>query len=402
MKYANITEKPEQIKLRLLDFMEKSVYPNEHNHSGYLKNAENRFSAVPLVEELKTKAKEQGLWNLFVPKQFGGLSNFDYAPLAEIMGRVLWSSEVFNCNAPDTGNMEVFMKYGDQKQRDTWLTPLLNGEIRSSYVMTEPDVASSDATNVRTTILRQGDEYVINGKKWFITNAMYEKTEIFIVMGKSDPDNENRHLQQSQILVPKNTEGVKIIRALTTLGYDDAPHGHAEVHFEDVRVPVENMLLGEGRGFEIAQGRLGPGRIHHCMRLIGAAQRAMELACKRAVSRETFGKKLAEHQSVREDIACSYAELEQARQLTLLTAKRMDEVGPKEARDLIAAAKIAVPISVQNIIDRCMQIHGAGGLTEDYFMADAFNYARYCRQADGPDQVHMMSLGKQIIKKYGS
>jgi len=402
MKYANITEKPEDIKLRLLDFMEKSVYPNEHNYNGYLKNAKDRFSAVPLVEELKTKAKEQDLWNLFVPKQFGGLSNFDYASLAEIMGRVLWSSEVFNCNAPDTGNMEVFMKYGDQKQRDTWLTPLLNGEIRSSYVMTEPDVASSDATNVRTTILRQGDEYVINGKKWFITNAMYDKTEIFIVMGKSDPDNENRHLQQSQILVPKNTEGVKIIRALTTLGYDDAPHGHAEVHFEDVRVPVENMLLGEGRGFEIAQGRLGPGRIHHCMRLIGAAQRAMELACKRAVSRETFGKKLAEHQSVREDIACSYAELEQARQLTLLTAKRMDEVGPKEARDLIAAAKIAVPIAVQNIIDRCMQIHGAGGLTEDYFMADAFNYARYCRQADGPDQVHMMSLGKQIIKKYGS
>ena len=269
MKYANITEKPEDIKLRLLDFMEKSVYPNEHNYSGYLKNAKDRFSAVPLVEELKTKAKEQGLWNLFVPKQFGGLSNFDYASLAEIMGRVLWSPEVFNCNAPDTGNMEVFMKYGDQKQRDTWLTPLLNGEIRSSYVMTEPDVASSDATNVRTTILRQGDEYVINGKKWFITNAMYDKTEIFIVMGKSDPDNENRHLQQSQILVPKNTEGVKIIRALTTLGYDDAPHGHAEVHFEDVRVPVENMLLGEGRGFEIAQGRLGPGRIHHCMRLIG-------------------------------------------------------------------------------------------------------------------------------------
>jgi len=268
--------------------------------------------------------------------------------------------------------------------------------------MTEPDVASSDATNVQTSIKRDGDHYVINGKKWFITNAMYERTKILIVMGKSDPDNPNRHLQQSQILVPKDTPGVKLVRPLTTFGYDDAPQGHAEVHFENVRVPKENILLGEGRGFEIAQGRLGPGRIHHCMRLIGAAQRALEFACKRAVSRSTFGRKIGEHQSVREEIARSFCDIEQARLLTLATARRMDEVGPKDARDMIAAAKITVPLMAQNVIDRCMQIHGAGGFTEDYFMAEAFSYARWCRQADGPDQVHMMALGKDLIARYSA
>jgi len=307
---------------------------------------------------------------------------------------------VFNCNAPDTGNMEVFMKYGTPAQQERWLKPLLNGEIRSSYAMTEPDVASSDATNVQTSITRDGDDYVINGRKWFITNAMYERTQIFIVMGKSDPDNPNRHLQQSQILVPKGTPGMTIVRPLTTLGYDDAPQGHAVVHFDDVRVPVENILLGEGRGFEIAQGRLGPGRIHHCMRLIGCAQRALEYACRRSVSRTTFGKKLAEHQSIREDVAKSFAEIEQARLLTMKTAQKMDDVGAKDAMDMIAATKITVPLMAQTVIDRCMQIHGAGGLTGDYFMAEAFNYARWCRQADGPDQVHMMALGKQIIKRY--
>ncbi len=316
------------------------------------------------------------------------------------MGRVMWSPEVFNCNAPDTGNMEVFIKYGNEEQKKQWLEPLLAGEIRSSFVMTEPDVASSDATNVQTSVLRDGDDYVINGRKWFITNAMYERTKIFIVMGKSDPDNPNRHLQQSQILVPKDTPGITIERALTTLGYDDAPSGHAEVLFEDVRVPASNMLLGEGRGFEIAQGRLGPGRIHHCMRLIGCAQRALEFACRRAVSRSTFGKTLAEHQSVREDIAKCFSEIEQARLLTLKTAGKMDELGASEARDFIAASKITVPLMAQTVIDRCMQIHGAGGLTADYFMAEAFNYARWCRQADGPDQVHMMALGKQIIRQY--
>jgi acyl-CoA dehydrogenase len=389
-----------QLKAALVAFMDEHIYPNEKRYHEQLNALPNRFSTVPLMEELKALAKEQGLWNLFMPYDHGGLKNEDYAPLAEIMGRVLWSPEVFNCNAPDTGNMEVFMKYGTEAQKNQWLVPLLEGEIRSSYAMTEPDVASSDATNVQTSILRDGDHYVVNGRKWFITNAMYERTKILIVMGKSDPENANRHLQQSQILIPKNTPGVKIVRPLTTFGYDDAPQGHAEVHFENVRVPKENILLGEGRGFEIAQGRLGPGRIHHCMRLIGAAQRALEFACRRSVSRTTFGRKLAEHQSIREDIAKSFCEIEQARLLTLATARRMDEVGPKEARDLIAAAKITVPLMAQTVIDRCMQIHGAGGFTEDYFMAEAFSYARWCRQADGPDQVHMMALGKELIARH--
>ncbi|MGB1884639.1 MAG: acyl-CoA dehydrogenase family protein [Gammaproteobacteria bacterium] len=398
--HANITETANALKERLEAFMANHVYPNETRYHEELNSLPSRFDTVPLMEELKVKARDEGLWNLFVPKDHGGLSNADYAPLAEVMGRVLWSPEVFNCNAPDTGNMEVFMKYGTDAQKKEWLEPLLAGEIRSSFVMTEPDVASSDATNVQTSILRDGDEYVINGRKWFITNAMYARTKIFIVMGKSDPDNPNRHLQQSQILVPKDTPGITITRPLTTLGYDDAPQGHAEVLFEDVRVPAENMLLGEGRGFEIAQGRLGPGRIHHCMRLIGSAQRALELACKRAMSRSTFGKTLSQHQSIREDIAKCFSEIEQARLLTLKTAARMDEVGAKDARDFIAASKITVPLMAQQVIDRCMQIHGAGGLTGDYFMAEAFNYARWCRQADGPDQVHMMALGKQIIQRY--
>ena len=398
--YANISDSPELIKQELLAFMDEHIYPNEARYHEELNALPDRFGRVPLMDELKAKAKYDGLWNLFVPHDHGGLKNEDYAPLAEIMGRVLWAPEVFNCNAPDTGNMEVFMKYGTEAQKKQWLEPLLAGEIRSSYCMTEPDVASSDATNVQTSIRRDGDSYVVNGRKWFITNAMYERTKIFIVMGKSDPDNANLHLQQSQILIPKDTPGVRIVRPLTTFGYDDAPIGHAEVHFEDVRVPAENILLGEGRGFEIAQGRLGPGRIHHCMRLIGCAQRALELACKRAVSRTTFGRKLAEHQSVREDIARCFAEIEQARLLTLKTARKMDEVGAKNARDLIAASKITVPLMAQTVIDRCMQIHGAGGFTADYFMAEAFSYARWCRQADGPDQVHMMALGKQIIREY--
>ncbi len=385
---------------RLTQFMNEHIYPNENLYHKQLNGMADRFSTVPLMEELKAKAKAEGLWNLWLPTEFGGLSNEDYAGLAEIMGRVLWAPEAFNCNAPDTGNMEVFLKYATDAQKEQWLEPLLAGEIRSSYAMTEPDVASSDATNVQTRIEKQGNEYVINGKKWFITNAPYERTKILIVMGKSDPDNANRHKQQSQILVPKDTPGVKVVRPLTTLGYDDAPLGHAEVHFEDVRVPADNILLGEGRGFEIAQGRLGPGRIHHCMRLIGSAQRAVEYACRRAVSRETFGRKLSEHQSVLEDIAKSFSEIEQARLLTLKTARKMDEVGAKDARDLIAASKITVPLMAQTVIDRCMQIHGAGGLTADYPMAEAYNYARWCRQADGPDQVHMMALGKQIIRRY--
>jgi len=398
--HEKLFDDPAGLQDRLQAFMDEHIYPNEERYHEQLNALPNRFSTVPLMEELKTKARAAGLWNLFVPANHGGLTNVQYAPLAEIMGRVMWSPEVFNCNAPDTGNMEVFMKYGTPAQQERWLKPLLAGEIRSCYAMTEPDVASSDATNVQTSIRRDGDEYVINGRKWFITNAMYERSKILIVMGKSDPDNPNRHLQQSQVLVPKDTPGVKIVRPLTTLGYDDAPIGHAEVVFDNVRVPAENILLGEGRGFEIAQGRLGPGRIHHCMRLIGCAQRALEYACRRSVSRTTFGKKLAEHQSIREDVAKSFSEIEQARLLTMKTAQKMDEVGAKDAMDMIAATKITVPLMAQTVIDRCMQIHGAGGLTGDYFMAEAFNYARWCRQADGPDQVHMMALGKQIIKRY--
>lgn len=392
----------EQLLERLRAFMKAEVYPREAAYHDELAAAENRFAPLKTMDLLKEKAQAAGLWNLWMPKEFGGLSNLDYAPLAEEMGRVLWAPEAFNCNAPDTGNMEVFLKYGTPAQQEAWLTPLLAGEIRSSYCMTEPDVASSDATNIETRIERDGDHYRINGKKWFITNAPYERTQIFIVMGVSDPAHENRHQRHSQILVPKHTPGVRIVRPLSTLGYDDAPLGHAEVHFENVRVPAENLLLGEGRGFEIAQGRLGPGRIHHCMRLIGSAQRALELACQRAERRSTFGRKLSEHQSVLENLALSFSELESVRLLTLKTAATMDAVGAKDARDLIAATKISVPRVTQAIIDRCMQIHGAGGLTADYPMAEAFNYARWCRQADGPDEVHMMALGRQLVKRYGA
>lgn len=392
----------EQLLERLRAFMKGEVYPREAAYHEELAEAEDRFAPLKTMNLLKEKAQAAGLWNLWMPREFGGLSNLDYAPLAEEMGRVLWAPEAFNCNAPDTGNMEVFLKYGTPAQQEAWLTPLLAGEIRSSYCMTEPDVASSDATNIETRIERDGDHYRINGKKWFITNAPYERTQIFIVMGVSDPAHENRHQRHSQILVPKHTPGVRIVRPLSTLGYDDAPLGHAEVHFEEVRVPTENLLLGEGRGFEIAQGRLGPGRIHHCMRLIGSTQRALELACQRAERRSTFGRKLAEHQSVLENLALSFSELESVRLLTLKTAATMDAVGAKDARDLIAATKISVPRVTQTIIDRCMQIHGAGGLTADYPMAEAFNYARWCRQADGPDEVHMMALGRQLVKRYGA
>ncbi|PLW82467.1 acyl-CoA dehydrogenase [Kineobactrum sediminis] len=391
---------------RLQAFMDEHIFPNEARYAAELHQASSRFSALPIMDELKEKARAVGLWNLFVSPDHaeycdhGGFSNFDYAPLAELMGRVLWSPEVFNCNAPDTGNMEVLMKYGSPAQRERWLTPLLDGKIRSSYAMTEPQVASSDATNVELLIESDGDEWVLNGRKWFITSAMYERTRIFIVMGKSDPDKPNRHLQQSQILVEKDTPGLTVVRPLTTLGYDDAPLGHAELHFDNVRVPAENMLLGAGRGFEIAQGRLGPGRIHHCMRLIGAAQRSLELACERVESRSTFGKKLSKHQSVREDISRCFSEIEMARLLLLKTCHKMDEMTPQGALDMIAASKSTVPLMMQTVIDRCMQMHGAGGLTEDYCMAEAFNYARWCRQADGPDQVHQMALGKMVINKY--
>jgi len=399
------SDRASKLASQLDEFMQRHVFPVEKLYHEQVEGADNRWSTPPLMAELKERAKEEGLWNLFIPSDHGkyggaGLSNLEYAPLAELMGRVLWSSEIFNCSAPDTGNMEVLMKYATPEQQERWLLPLLSGDIRSSYAMTEPAVASSDATNIECSILRDGDDYVVNGRKWFITGAMHENCEILIVMGKSDPENPNRHLQQSQILVPRDTQGVTVTRSLRTLGYDDAPLGHAEVAFDNVRVPAENILLGEGRGFEIAQGRLGPGRIHHCMRLIGSAQRAMELACQRVESRSTFGRKISEHQSVRENIARSFAEIEQARLLTLMTADKMDKVGSKDARDLIAATKITVPEMAQRVIDRSIQMHGAGGLCDDWCLAEAYSYARWCRLADGPDEVHMMALGKQLIKRF--
>ncbi|MEY2909026.1 MAG: hypothetical protein RLZZ602_1549 [Pseudomonadota bacterium] len=400
--------KGDALLAKLKAFMQEHIYPNEHAYTAQLASAEDRFAVVPLMDELKSKARAAGLWNLFVPEEHarysdhGGLSFLEYAPLAEEMGRVIWCPEVFNCNAPDTGNMEVFMNFGTEAQKRAWLEPLLAGEIRSCYAMTEPQVASSDATNVQLQIQREGNEWVLNGRKWFITGAMNQRTKIFIVMGKTDPDNASRHLQQSQVLVPKDTPGVTIVRPLTTLGYDDAPIGHAELLFNDVRVPAENILLGEGRGFEIAQSRLAPGRMHHCMRLIGAGQRALELACDRVTKRQTFGKPLSKQQSIRENIAKSFSELEMARLLVQKTCWSIDGQGVKASIPLIAATKSTVPLMIQTIIDRCMQMHGAGGLTEDYGMAENFNYARWCRQADGPDEVHQMSLGKQVINMYAS
>jgi acyl-CoA dehydrogenase len=380
-------------------FFEREVVPVEH-----LYDQQVRASAVhrtpPIVQELKLKARNAGLWNLFLPGEHGaGLTNAQYAPMAEIMGRISWSSEVFNCSAPDTGNMEVLAQYGSPEQKKRWLEPLLNGEIRSSFSMTEPEVASSDATNIRCEIRRDGDEYVINGRKWFTSGAMNEDCKLLIVMGKTDPA-APRHLQQSMILVPRDAPGVRIVRDLTVFGYDHAPVGHPEIIYDNVRVPAENMILGEGRGFEVAQGRLGPGRIHHCMRLIGCAQRALELMCRRANSRVAFGHYLGEHGSVREDIAKSFCDIEQARLLTLHAAAKMDDSGNKGARDLIAAAKIVVPEMACRVIDRAIQVHGGAGVTKDTFLPEAYAYARYMRMGDGPDQVHMNALGKALLKQY--
>ncbi|MDE0157065.1 MAG: acyl-CoA dehydrogenase family protein [Gammaproteobacteria bacterium] len=397
------SETVQALQEQLNDFMQVHVYPVEQAYREALAGADNPWTTPPILEDLKQKAREQGLWNLFYPKAHSdgdALTNLEYAPMAEIMGRVIWAPEVFNCNAPDTGNMETLILYGTEEQKERWLKPLLAGEIRSGFAMTEPDVASSDATNISCSMVRDGDEYVINGRKWFTTGGMRDNCQILIVMGKTDPDNSDRHRQQSMILVPRDTPGVEIVRHVHSFGYDDAPFGEAEIHFNDVRVPADNILLGEGRGFEIAQGRLGPGRIHHCMRLIGCAQRALELACRRVEARSTFGKKISRHQSVREDIARAFCKIEQARLLTLLAADRMDKYGNKEARDLIAAIKITAPVMACEVIDDAIQMHGAAGLTEDFFLAEAYNYARQIRLADGPDQVHMMSLGKQVIQRY--
>ena len=390
-----------EMRARLEAFMAAHILPAEAVFRTHFETTATPFRTPDFFEDLKARARAEGLWNLFLPRAHGGtLSNLDYAQLAEIMGRVWWAPEIFNCNAPDTGNMETLLLYGSEAQKARWLGPLMAGEIRSGFAMTEPDVASSDATNIECEIRREGGDYVVNGRKWYTTGGMRESCAVFIVMGKSDPENPNRHEQQSMILVPRDAPGVEIVRHVTTFGYSDAPFGEAEIVFDNVRVLAENLLLGEGRGFEIAQGRLGPGRIHHCMRLVGAAQRALELVLDRVETRRTFGKKLSEHQSVREDIALSWCEIEQARLLTLKAAAKIDAEGAKSARDLIAAIKIVAPKMAQRVIDRAIQIHGGAGLTQDLPLAELFNYARQIRLADGPDQVHMMALGRQLVRAH--
>jgi len=391
------------LQTQLTAFMNAHIYPNENDYYAFQRSPDNYWKIWPKLEELKALARAQGLWNLFLPKNYGelspGLTNLEYAPLAEIMGRVLWSPEVFNCNAPDTGNMEVLAKYGTPDQQAQWLVPLMRGEIRSAFLMTEPDVASSDATNIETAIRLEGDEYVINGHKWWSSGAMNPHCKIAIVMGKTNPESP-RHSQQSQILVPMNTPGVKILRPLTVFGYNDSPEGHAEVLLENVRVPKQNLLLGEGRGFEIAQGRLGPGRIHHCMRLVGMAQRSLELMSVRAAARVAFGRSLSEFDSVRQNIAHSRCEIEQARLLTLSAADKMDKWGNKNAKDLIAMIKIVAPNMALRVIDRAIQIHGGKGVSSDTPLAYFFAAARTLRLADGPDEVHLSQLGKSTIGQY--
>ena len=386
---------------RLEDFMDKNVYPIEREYEDYFKTTDNLWKSPPLMTELKEKAKQAELWNLFLPEseRGAGLTNLEYSPLAEVMGRVTWCSEIFNCTAPDTGNMEVIDRYGSEEQKEQWLEPLLRGEIRSCFSMTEPEVASSDATNIESPIVLDGDEYVINGRKWWSSGAMNEACKIIIFMGKTDPDNPDRHKQQSMILIPMDTPGIKVIRPLSVFNYVDPPFGHAEISFDNVRVPKTNMILGPGRGFEIAQGRLGPGRIHHCMRLIGVAKRALELMCQRAENRIAFGRPLSVQGSVRESIALSASEIEQSRLLTLMAADKMDRYGNKEASDLISMIKVVCPRMACEVIDRAIQIHGAGGLSDDFFLAGAYSYARTLRLADGPDEVHLSSLAKKIIQR---
>ena len=393
------SDKSIELQQRVRAFMDTHVLPVEQLYYTQVQTSGHPYRTPAVLQELKALAREQGLWNLFLSSAKGGLSNLDYAPVKEIMGRVLWAPEIFNCSAPDTGNMEVLAHYGTPEQKARWLEPLMAGTIRSAFSMTEPAVASSDATNIQCAIRREGDHYVINGRKWFTSGALNEDCALLIVMGKTDPDHADRHRQQSMVLVPKNTPGVTIVRDITAFGYDDAPVGHPEIVYDNVRVPVSNMLLGEGRGFEIAQGRLGPGRIHHCMRLIGCAQRALELMCERANTRVAFGKALGEQGSVREDIAHSYCEIEQARLLTLHAADKMDREGNKAAKDLIAAAKIVVPSMAARVIDRAIQVFGGAGVSQDTFLPRAYVYARFIRIGDGPDQVHLSAIGKELLKR---
>jgi len=394
------TKKSLELQKKLDDFMQKHIFPNENEVLEFRIN--NPWKHSPKLEVLKSLAKKEGLWNLFLPKGYGklspGLTNLEYAPLAELMGRSSYSSEIFNCSAPDTGNMEVLAKYGTNEQKEKWLKPLMDGKIRSAFLMTEPDVASSDATNIETSIVRDGDECIINGKKWWSSGGMNTSTKIYILMGKTDP-NASRHVQQSMILVPAGTPGVTIVRPLRVFGYLDSPEGHAEIELKNVRVPIKNMILGEGRGFEVAQGRLGPGRIHHCMRLIGAAQRSLNMMCKRVDERETFGKKLKTYSSIRQDIAKSACEIEQARLLTLAAADKIDQFGAKKATNLIAMIKIVVPQMACNVVDRAIQAFGGMGVSQDTPLASFYVYARAIRLADGPDEVHMYQLGRNLVKE---
>ena len=392
------TDKTRELHERLTAFMDQHIYPNEQKFHEQI--AASRWTPTAIVEELKTKARAEGLWNLFLPESENGagLTNLEYAPLCEIMGRSVMAPEVFNCSAPDTGNMEVLARYGTPEQQERWLKPLLAGEIRSCFAMTEPAVASSDATNIESSIVRDGDEYVINGHKWWSSGAGDPRCKVAIFMGKTDPA-EPRHKQQSMILVPMDAPGVKVIRLLTVFGYDHAPHGHAEVSFKDVRVPASNLLLGEGRGFEIAQGRLGPGRIHHCMRCIGVAERALETMCKRVQNRVAFGKPLSTQGTIRADIAQSRMEIEQARLLVLKAAHMMDTVGNKVARAEIAMIKVIVPSMTLRVLDRAIQAHGGAGVSQDTFLAGAWAQVRTLRLADGPDEVHREAIAKLELAK---
>ena len=404
----------QELQAKLLRFMDDYIYPAEARYTAEIEantKAGKRWTPLETIEELKVKARAQGLWNLFLPPsadgsvreaEYGpGLSNQEYAPLAEIMGRVMWSSEVFNCSAPDTGNMETIIRYGTAEHKKRWAEPLLDGKIRSAFAMTEPAVASSDATNIEARIERQGDEYVINGRKWWISGAGDPRCAIYIFMGKTDPT-APRHSQQSMILVPADTKGITVIRPLPVFGYDDAPHGHCEILFENVRVPVSNVLLGEGRGFEIAQGRLGPGRIHHCMRLIGLAERALELMCRRASSRVAFGRTVAEQGVTRERIAEARCRIEQARLLTLKSAWMMDVAGNKTAKAEIAMIKVVAPSMACQVIDWAMQVHGGGGMSDDFPLAYFYAMARTLRYADGPDEVHRNAIAKLELGRYAA
>jgi acyl-CoA dehydrogenase len=395
------TPRAEELKRRVIDFMNAHIYPAEKVYKQQLEAAPSRWSVPPIIEELKSRAKAEGLWNLFLPKRDfpESLTNVEYAALCEIMGRSPIAPEVFNCSAPDTGNMETIARYGTDAQKEQWLKPLMEGTIRSCFAMTEPAVASSDATNIRTAIKRDGDHYVINGRKWWSSGAMDPRCKIMIVMGQTDPG-AAKHQRQSMILVPMETPGVTVMRPLTVFGYDDAPHGHGEVNFDNVRVPASNILLGEGRGFEIAQGRLGPGRIHHCMRSIGVAERALEALCDRALSRVAFGMPIADHGVTRHWIAESRMEIDQARLLTMHAAFMMDTVGNKEARAEIAMIKVVAPNMAAKVIDRAIQVHGGGGVSQDFDLVRAYAGIRALRLADGPDEVHRETVAKMELRKH--